>query len=48
MSIKLINNITNNLIMTQIKIFADTTYQGSGAGPDAFTIEMLNQEVNAL
>ena len=34
--------------MTQIKIFANTTYQGSGAGPDAFTIEMLNQEVNAF
>lgn len=32
--------------MTQIKIFTETTYQGSGAGPGAFKIEQLTQEVN--
>jgi len=32
--------------MTQIKIFTETTYQSSGAGPGAFKIEQLTQEIN--
>ena len=32
--------------MTQIKIFTETTYQSSGAGPGAFKIEQLSQEIN--
>lgn len=32
--------------MTQIKIFSGTTYEGSGVGPSAPTIESLTQKVN--
>ena len=32
--------------MTQIKIFKETTYEGSGAGPSAPTIDSLTQKVN--
>ena len=32
--------------MTQIKIFTETTYQGSQSGPNAPTVETLSQKVN--
>ena len=32
--------------MTQIKIFNETTYEGSAVGPSAPTIDTLTQKVN--
>ena len=32
--------------MTQIKIFAETTFQGSSKSPEAPTIDKLTQKVN--
>lgn len=39
----MVNRLTS---MVQIKVFSETTYSSKNAGPNAFTIDDLQQKIN--